>query len=496
MFGKKTAKVWWIPLSTPLDGDLRVSATVPHGATSEVALVGADRQRGAPSRAVGRPAGQAPRRLGLRPALALRARDAEGRVGARPGLRDGAVTRCVAALVAAALVGAGAVSASDAANARVPMASGARAWPTRSPPSPAQGGHGLVRRRCISPTACRTSWPGNPVHWVYLIPSDGADNLATVASVMQADAERSTRGGGVRIRRAFRGTTSRRSRAARSSTSRRCARRARAPSSRLSTAASRRSWTRWSRPGSAPRSRSTSSTTTVPSRTTTSAGRAAGNSSGFGVAVVYYRSCAGVSTAAVAAHEFLHTIGAVPSGAPNECPGDDSGHTCDDESDLMYPAIGGEPLVGEGARSRTQRLLRALGRLAGHARTRAWLVRLDSQAPLAVTVSGAGSVSSDVPGLQCTASCTTTWNAGQRLALTATPGTGSKLVRWTGACTGSGGCLVDLGTGASVSALFAPATLPADRRGRPDAARCEARARASPAGRAARRRSPRSRRCG
>jgi hypothetical protein len=44
VFGKKTAKVWWIRLSTPLDGDLSVSATVPNGATSEVALVGADRR--------------------------------------------------------------------------------------------------------------------------------------------------------------------------------------------------------------------------------------------------------------------------------------------------------------------------------------------------------------------------------------------------------------------------------------------------------------------
>jgi hypothetical protein len=30
---------------------------------------------------------------------------------------------------------------------------------------------------------------GNPVHWVYLLPSDGQDQLASVASVMQADAE-------------------------------------------------------------------------------------------------------------------------------------------------------------------------------------------------------------------------------------------------------------------------------------------------------------------
>ena len=30
---------------------------------------------------------------------------------------------------------------------------------------------------------------GNPIHWVYLIPSDGADNLGSVAPVMQSDAE-------------------------------------------------------------------------------------------------------------------------------------------------------------------------------------------------------------------------------------------------------------------------------------------------------------------
>ncbi len=44
VFGKKTAKVWWIPLSTPLDGDLRISATMPRGGTAEVALVAANRK--------------------------------------------------------------------------------------------------------------------------------------------------------------------------------------------------------------------------------------------------------------------------------------------------------------------------------------------------------------------------------------------------------------------------------------------------------------------
>jgi hypothetical protein len=43
-FGKGTQKVWWIPLSTPLDGDMRITATVPNGGLHEVALVAANRR--------------------------------------------------------------------------------------------------------------------------------------------------------------------------------------------------------------------------------------------------------------------------------------------------------------------------------------------------------------------------------------------------------------------------------------------------------------------
>ena len=42
-FGKRTPKVWRIPLSTPLDGSIRVTATVPRGGRYEVALVGPNR---------------------------------------------------------------------------------------------------------------------------------------------------------------------------------------------------------------------------------------------------------------------------------------------------------------------------------------------------------------------------------------------------------------------------------------------------------------------
>jgi hypothetical protein len=43
-FGKRTARAWWIPLATPLDGSVQVSATVPNRGSVDVALVGADRK--------------------------------------------------------------------------------------------------------------------------------------------------------------------------------------------------------------------------------------------------------------------------------------------------------------------------------------------------------------------------------------------------------------------------------------------------------------------
>ena len=43
VFGRRTPKVWWIRVATPLDGDFRINATMPNGGTHEVALVGANR---------------------------------------------------------------------------------------------------------------------------------------------------------------------------------------------------------------------------------------------------------------------------------------------------------------------------------------------------------------------------------------------------------------------------------------------------------------------
>jgi hypothetical protein len=45
VFGTNARRVWWIPVATPLDGQLTLSATRPGNGTQEVALVGSNRKR-------------------------------------------------------------------------------------------------------------------------------------------------------------------------------------------------------------------------------------------------------------------------------------------------------------------------------------------------------------------------------------------------------------------------------------------------------------------
>lgn len=297
---------------------------------------------------------------------------------------------------------------------------------------------------------------GNPIHWVYAIPSDGADNLSGLASVMQSDAEQ--------IDGWWRGQDPART-PRNDVASFSCGAQLDVTTLRLAGSSAQLSplQGRFSAiVGALDQAELDSPFTKYvvyydgPTGDSDVCGQGGSDSSGFGAAVVYYRSCAGVSTAAVAAHEVLHTFGAVSRSAPHACTGEGSGHVCDTDADLMFPSIGGEPL--------SSKLIDPgrddyYGHSGGWTDTQdsAWLVRLDNQAPLALTISGPGSVAANVPGLLCAASCSTTWNAGQPLSLTATPGTGQRLVRWSGGCSGAGACNVTVAPGATVSALFAPA---------------------------------------
>ena len=298
---------------------------------------------------------------------------------------------------------------------------------------------------------------GNPIHWVYAVPSDGADDLATLAAVMQADADQID----AWWRREDPTRTPRNDVASFS-----CGSQLDITTLRIARASAELAplGPRFAAIADALEDNDLDSTFTKyvvyfdgPTSDANVCGQGGSDPSGFGLAVVYVRSCVGVSTAAVAAHEFLHTAGAVSRAAPNDCDGERSGHTCDDERDLMFPAIGGEPL--------SEKLLDPgrddyYGHAGGWSDTQdsAWLVRLDAQVPLSVGITGPGSVSANVPGLLCAASCTTTWNGGQPLSLTATPSAGARLVSWGGACSGAAACSLAVNPGASVSAQFAPAT--------------------------------------
>lgn len=175
-------------------------------------------------------------------------------------------------------------------------------------------------------------------------------------------------------------------------------------------------------------------------------------------AVVVPAGCPPVATDTTATHELLHALGAVPPGDPH-CPGD-PGHPCDSPTDVLYPTTGGEPLA-------TKVLDFGHDDYYGHSQPwpdvqdSLWLHRLDV-APVTLTVgfAGAGTVTSDLPGLACSAGCTTQWDAGSVVQLDAEPAAGDRFVRWTGACTGRASCQLTLAQSATVSAVYGPLRIP------------------------------------
>lgn len=298
---------------------------------------------------------------------------------------------------------------------------------------------------------------GSPVRLIYAIPADGQDRFSTVASVMQTDWE--TIDSWWRSQdpsRAPRGDLARFS----------CGLQLDLSSVRLRQSSSQIAAreTPFEQVFDSLDSQGFASTRTKyvvyydgPVGNDNICGVGGGVPGGIGLAVVSVRACVGAASAEIAVHELVHTMGAVPDQAPNNCPPPDDGHTCDNSRDLMYPVTDGTPLSG---------LTLDPGRDDYYAHSGSWLdiqdspwlVQLDRQSPLGITISGSGEVAADVPGLLCSRSCSTTWNAGTQLSLSASAGANAKFVRWGGACTGSSLCLATVGEAGAVTALFAPLT--------------------------------------
>ncbi len=67
---------------------------------------------------------------------------------------------------------------------------------------------------------------------------------------------------------------------------------------------------------------------------------------------------------------------------------------------------------------------------------------------------GTGSVTSSPAGINCGATCSTTYDHGTVVTLTATPAATSSFTGWSGACTGTGTCTVTMDAARSVTASF------------------------------------------
>ena len=79
-----------------------------------------------------------------------------------------------------------------------------------------------------------------------------------------------------------------------------------------------------------------------------------------------------------------------------------------------------------------------------------------AQFPLAVTVSGSGKVTSQPGGIDCGATCTAQFATDSTVTLVAIPTPGWSFAGWSGACTGTGSCPVNMGDPRTATARFAP----------------------------------------
>ncbi len=78
-------------------------------------------------------------------------------------------------------------------------------------------------------------------------------------------------------------------------------------------------------------------------------------------------------------------------------------------------------------------------------------------AELSVNVtSGSGTITSNLPGIDCTSTCHVSYGDGTMVTLTATPASGYIFSGWGGACSGGGSCVVTMSAAENVTATFAP----------------------------------------
>jgi hypothetical protein len=73
---------------------------------------------------------------------------------------------------------------------------------------------------------------------------------------------------------------------------------------------------------------------------------------------------------------------------------------------------------------------------------------------LTVNATGSGSITSDPAGIDCGSTCVHEFGSGTVVTLTATPASGYQFAGWSGACSGTGVCVLTLDAARQVSASF------------------------------------------
>ncbi len=80
---------------------------------------------------------------------------------------------------------------------------------------------------------------------------------------------------------------------------------------------------------------------------------------------------------------------------------------------------------------------------------------------VSTTGQGSGAVASSPAGVSCGSTCTATYASGTAVTLTATAAAGSTFGGWSGACTGTGSCILSFTAARSVTATCGAMPLPA-----------------------------------
>lgn len=181
-----------------------------------------------------------------------------------------------------------------------------------------------------------------------------------------------------------------------------------------------------------------------------------------GTVYVYLQSTCNLSapgaggTAEIAAHELLHNLGAVPSGAPNECPRSDS-HACDSQMDIMYPFITSGSTLDSVVLDVNNDDYYAHGGSWWDVQDSAWLTHLP-QFTLSLAVEGSGTL---VSPFDCAAGCGSVLvDNGENISVRAVAKPGWKFASWSGSCSGSSpNCTFAIGGPASATATFVRAPL-------------------------------------